>query len=205
MTEMNNIPDWEEKYSNEETETMPWYYPNLDPDFKDALDILEVVSGDVLDIGTGPGTQAIELAKRGFKVTGTDISFAAINKAKIKIINSDLSLSFMQDDILDSSLNSQFDIVLDRGCSHVFPPAKIPIYVSVLNKLIKPGGYLLLKCYSHLESEIIGPYCYRPIDIEYCYNSVFNVVSITDTIYYGPLSHQPKALISVLEKRKNTL
>ena len=75
MTGMNNIPDWEEKYSNEETETMPWYYPNLDPDFKDALEMLEVVSGDVLDIGTGPGTQAIELAKRGFKVTGTDISF----------------------------------------------------------------------------------------------------------------------------------
>jgi len=204
MTKMNNIPDWEEKYRDEEAETMPWYYPDLDPDFKDALDRLEMISGDALDIGTGPGTQAIELAKRGFKVTGTDISFAAIEKAKNLPINSDLNLSFMQDDILDSRLNRQFDIALDRGCSHVFPPEKIPNYVSALNGLIKPGGYLLLKCYSHLESEIIGPYCYRPVDIEYCYSSVFTVLSIKDTIYYGPLEHKPKALISVLKKRNET-
>ncbi|MBI1662851.1 MAG: class I SAM-dependent methyltransferase [Nitrosopumilus sp.] len=38
-----------------------------------------------MDLGTGPGTQALELSKIGFKVTGTDISQSAIEKAK-KII-----------------------------------------------------------------------------------------------------------------------
>lgn len=35
-----------------------------------------------LDLGTGPGTHAMWLAKRGYKVIGSDLSDAAINRAK---------------------------------------------------------------------------------------------------------------------------
>ena len=35
-----------------------------------------------LDVGSGPGTQAIALARRGFRVTATDLSVAAVEGAR---------------------------------------------------------------------------------------------------------------------------
>ncbi|MGR3220509.1 MAG: class I SAM-dependent methyltransferase [Candidatus Anammoxibacter sp.] len=200
MVEMNNIPNWEEKYSTEDVESMPWFYPKLDPDFAEILDRLGLVSGKALDLGCGPGTQAIALAERGFDVTATDISYAAIKKARLRTSKMGLDISFIQDDILDSNLSSRFDIAFDRGCFHVFSPEKMKLYVRTLSRLVKNKGYLFLKCYSHLEFDVIGPYCFRSDEIEYCFNSKFAVLSIKDTVYYGTLNPSPKALICELRK-----
>jgi 2-polyprenyl-3-methyl-5-hydroxy-6-metoxy-1,4-benzoquinol methylase len=74
-------------------------------------------SGIALDLGTGPGTQAIHLARRGFAVTATDISEAAIRLASEKAQNEGLEITWEQDDILDTRLDRQFDFIFDRGCS----------------------------------------------------------------------------------------
>ena len=50
----------------------------LDALIRDALDD----AGDVLDCSCGIGTQAIGLARRGYRVTGTDISPGAIERAR---------------------------------------------------------------------------------------------------------------------------
>src|ERR1700744_1589191 len=54
----------------------------LDPDFEQFFDKFNIVAGEVLDIGTGRGEQAIFMAQKGFRVTATDISVSAISKAK---------------------------------------------------------------------------------------------------------------------------
>ena len=41
-----------------------------------------ITSGKFLDLSTGPGRQATLLAKRGFRVIGSDLSEAAIRKAR---------------------------------------------------------------------------------------------------------------------------
>ena len=61
---------------------MPWYEANLDHDVENEITSRSLNSGNFLDLGTGPGTQAIQLSKYGFQVTGTDISNSAIEKAK---------------------------------------------------------------------------------------------------------------------------
>lgn len=77
-----DLPDWEKLYQQQQVESMPWYNPILDTDLEQALKKLKLERGTILDIGTGPGTQAIALAQRGFRVTATDISETAIAKAK---------------------------------------------------------------------------------------------------------------------------
>lgn len=59
------FPDWDVYYKQNKVETMPWYEKNLDLDIVEEIQFLE--KGKFLDLGTGPGTQAIELAKNGFK------------------------------------------------------------------------------------------------------------------------------------------
>ncbi len=64
-----NLPDWETLYRDQPVETMPWFHAGLDPDLDRALKERKITRGAVLDLGTGPGTQAIALAERGFAVT----------------------------------------------------------------------------------------------------------------------------------------
>src|SRR5687768_12777568 len=103
---------------------MPWYNENLDPDLEEELEREKIFKGRILDLGTGPATQAIQLAKRGLEVTGSDVSEAAIRRAKDVYghNNKDAKVNFIIDDILNSELkDKRFDYVFDRGCFHVLP------------------------------------------------------------------------------------
>src|ERR1043165_5245540 len=104
------FPGWEERYQHQAVETMPWFYPELDDDLKRALDELGLQSGHALHLGTGPGTQAMQLAQRGFDVTATDISQAAIHLAREKAEAQGLVVTWHQDDILSTRLSGPFDL-----------------------------------------------------------------------------------------------
>ncbi len=141
MKEQRTFPDWEQLYQAQEVESMPWFHPDLDPDLEKALKKLNLMQGTALDLGTGPGTQAMVLAERGFQVTATDLSVTAIQKAQKQAQEKGLNVSFVQDDILNSKLDLEFDFVLDRGCFHVLPPERRQEYVQVVSHLLKEGGY----------------------------------------------------------------
>ena len=119
-----------------------------------------------LILGTGPGTQAMQLAQRGFDVTATDISAAAIRLAREKAEAQGLTISWLQDDILSTRLTGPFDLIFDRGCFHVLPPERRQDYVATVAGLLKPGGYFFLKCFSHLQPGTQGPNRFTPEQIQ---------------------------------------
>jgi cyclopropane fatty-acyl-phospholipid synthase-like methyltransferase len=201
MTQQREFPDWEKLYQDQNVESMPWFNPNLDPDLDQALTKLNLhTTSTALDLGTGPGTQAMALAQRGFQVTASDLSATAIEKAQALAKEQGLDISWKQDDILNSNLEQKFDFVFDRGCFHVFPPERRPDYVRVVDSLIKPNGYLFLKCFSHLETRESGPYRFTAEEIKEIFGSRFNVISVEDTVYQGTLDPFPRALFSILKK-----
>ena len=138
-------------------ETMPWFYPELDDDLRHALDRLGLRSGAALDLGSGPGTQAMQLARRGFAVTAVDISEAAIRLAREKAEAQGVKIAWQQDDVLATRLSGPFDLIFDRGCFHVLPPERRPAYASTIAGLPTPGGYFFLKCFSQLQPGAQGP------------------------------------------------
>ena len=200
MNKPREFPDWEQLYQDREVESMPWFNPDLDPDLDQALTKLNLHTGAALDLGTGPGTQAMALAERGFKVTATDISEAAVSRAQSIAKEKGLDISWKQDDIFNSKLDLEFDLVFDRGCFHVFPPERRHDYIRVVGRLIKPKGYLFLKCFSHLQPGEEGPYRFTPEEIREIFSSQFKVCSVEETVYQGTLDPFPRALFSVLEK-----
>jgi 2-polyprenyl-3-methyl-5-hydroxy-6-metoxy-1,4-benzoquinol methylase len=200
MNRQREFPDWEQLYQNQEVESMPWFNPELDPDLDQGLTKLNLHTGDVLDLGTGPGTQAIALAVQGFHVTATDLSATAVEKAQNIAQERGLNISWRQDDILQSNLEQEFDFIFDRGCFHVLPPEKRPDYVTVVDSLIKPKGYLFLKCFSHLEARESGPYRFTPEEIPEIFSVSFKVLSVEETVYQGTLSPLPLALFCILQK-----
>jgi len=68
-----------------------------------------------LDAGCGTGNYSIELARRGYNVTGLDISPELISEAKKKLENKSLHLKFEIGDILKLSSEQKFDGILCRG------------------------------------------------------------------------------------------
>jgi 2-polyprenyl-3-methyl-5-hydroxy-6-metoxy-1,4-benzoquinol methylase len=198
--EKHEFPHWEELYQQREIESMPWFNPELDDDLESALDELGLQRGSALDLGTGPGTQAIGLARRGFTVTATDISDAAIRLAREKAQKQWLEIAWEQDDILDTQLDRQFDLIFDRGCFHVLAPERREDYVKTVSGLLKTGGHLFLKCFSRLQPGEEGPYRFTPEQIREIFGSRLSVLLIKETVYQGTLDPLPRALFCTMQR-----
>lgn len=194
------FPDWEKYYQDNEIEKMPWYEKNLDPDLDYEIKSRNISRGRFLDLGTGPGTQAIQLAKLGFDVTGVDVSENAIQKAKQLSTN----VNFVRDDFLKSKLpDGGFDYILDRGCFHVFEPSQRRKYVEQVKRILDKEGVLFLKCFSIKETRDKGPYHFSKHEIKDIFNKDFVIESVKDTVYHGTLNPLPKALFAVMKKKTN--
>lgn len=203
MPGKDRIRDWEKFYKEETIEDMPWYYPDLDPDVEKALEELGIRSGHFLDLGTGPGTQAIALARRGFRVTAIDFSRTAVEKAIALAKKERVGVEFRRDDILSSRLETEFDYILDRGCFHTFPHGKRIVYIKSVYARLKPGGILFLKCFSSRETGP-GPFRFEPEEIVRYFSKVFRVLSIVETVYHGKREPHPIALFCICEKSTST-
>ncbi|MGK4001190.1 class I SAM-dependent methyltransferase [Sorangium sp. So ce1036] len=205
MSEQRNFPDWQELYRTTPNESLPWYHAGLDPDIERALQRWQVAKGRALDLGTGPATQAFALAERGFDVTGTDLSHAAIERAVAQAAQAQAqgkpAVRFLQDDVLDSRLDERFDVVFDRGCFHCLPPVRRADYARTVERLVAPGGLFFLKCFSTRQPGEQGPYKFSPGDIRAIFGERFEVLSIDESVYQGTLPELPRALFCVLRPR----
>ena len=197
----DGFPDWKKLYEKGDVEKLPWFSEKLDKDLAAALDKLDIAKGKALDQGTGPGTQAIALAKRGFDVTGSDISPAAIDYAKKRAEKEEQKVTFVVDDVLATKLEGPFDFVFDRGCFHVFPAEKREDYVATVKKLLPKDGRLFLKTFCHEQPGTEGPHRFTEEEIREIFEADFDVESIDKTVYEGQLDPQPKAFFTVLRKK----
>jgi ubiquinone/menaquinone biosynthesis C-methylase UbiE len=183
---------------------MPWYNEQLDSDLEEELERRKVSKGRILDLGTGPATQAIQLAKRGLEVTGSDVSEAAINRAKDVYghKNKNMEIIFTVDDILNSKMEDKmFDYVFDRGCFHVLPIEKRPVYIREIKRILDDKGVLFLKCFSIKEPRQEGPYKFSENEIRQLFGNGFVIISVKDTVYQGTLNPLPRALFVVMSKQ----
>ena len=184
---------------------MPWYNENLDSDLQEELDKGKISVDDgkkFLDVGTGPATQAIMLSKRGFTVVGSDLSEAAINRARKKYPN-DPSVNFIVDDILNARFkDDEFDYIFDRGCFHVLSPSDRNKYINKIHQILKKqNGMLFLKCFSDKEPRQEGPYKFSQDEIRDLFGKSFKIHSIEETVYQGTLDPLPKALFVVMTNK----
>lgn len=189
-------PDWRELYETQDPTTMPWYYPGLDPDLEAVLPSL-TGNASFLDIGSGPGNQAAALAALGFRVTGTDISPAAVEAARAAYPG----VRFVEDDIVRTTVADRFDYAFDRGCLHVLAPRDYPSYAASVHRLLAPGGLLFLKCFSDENPpRDFGPLAFSEAGIARVFRGALRVESVARTRYHGPRGLSPHALFVTLRR-----
>jgi len=74
----------------------------------------------ILDVGCGTGRHAIELTKRGYSVTGIDLSVSQLARAKEKAAKSNLKIDFQQQDARNLTFTKEFDVAI-MLCEGGFP------------------------------------------------------------------------------------
>jgi 2-polyprenyl-3-methyl-5-hydroxy-6-metoxy-1,4-benzoquinol methylase len=74
----------------------------------------------ILDVGCGTGRHAIELTKRGYNVTGIDLSESQLERAREKATEAGFDIKFMKADARNLPFNEEFDVAI-MLCEGGFP------------------------------------------------------------------------------------
>ncbi|HZF63808.1 MAG TPA: class I SAM-dependent methyltransferase [Chitinophagaceae bacterium] len=110
----------------------------------------------VLDIPCGFGRHSIELSKRGFYVTGIDISETFIKSLRNKIDSEKLNIKAIQADILTVQLSETFSGALCLGNSFgYFSAHKMKSFVEKISSSLRSGGKVIIN--SGMVAESILP------------------------------------------------
>jgi SAM-dependent methyltransferase len=83
--------------------------------------------GSALDLGCGSGIWGIQLAKRGWRVTGVDIVEKALDRARERVADEGVEMRLVRGDVTDLSATaagSGYRLILDTGTFHGFDSAQ---------------------------------------------------------------------------------
>jgi len=133
----------------------PWEDAAADPPFAEKISEMfareeggrEPPYGRALDIGTGSGIWGIELAKRGWEVTGIDIVDKALARGQERARDANIDMRFIQADVTaleQAGIDDSFRLVLDTGTFHDFNDAQRKAMGRGITAVASPEATVLL-------------------------------------------------------------
>lgn len=112
--------------------------------------------GRVLDVPTGHGRHACELAARGFRVTGVDLSAEFLGAAQSRAGDRGVDVRWEQRDMRDLPWTAEFDGAFCFGNSFGYlEHEENVVFVQAVGRALKPGGRFLID--SGLVAESVLP------------------------------------------------
>jgi cyclopropane fatty-acyl-phospholipid synthase-like methyltransferase len=105
---------------------------------------LELQAGSrVLDVPCGNGRHAVELAKRGCRVTGVDLSVEFLNLARQAAASANVNIDYLHSDMRELPSTGEFDAAYCWGNSFGYMDyAGAEAFLAALARALKPGGRL---------------------------------------------------------------
>ncbi|MEJ7592068.1 MAG: class I SAM-dependent methyltransferase [Planctomycetaceae bacterium] len=154
------FPNWEESIERQATQLSSIVHDRW-PDAK-----------TILDVSCGIGTQSIGLAKRGFKVTASDLSGGAVARAKAETQGRGLEIALSVCDMrgVHNHHQQQFDVVVsaDNSITHLLSDDDLLLALQQLHACTRPGGGCLLTVRDYDQEErgtgLVKPYGVREED-----------------------------------------
>jgi SAM-dependent methyltransferase len=99
-----------------------------------------------LDVGCGSGLEAVHLAEAGLSVIAVDSSRPALELARERAEAAGVALDLRPGSALALPVESAaIDLALDRGCLHGIDREDRPAYAAEIERVLRPGGRLLLR------------------------------------------------------------
>lgn len=153
---------WDERYQGE-GEHRIW---SGEPNQALVAEVSDMEPGRALDLGCGEGADAIWLAKRGWQVTGMDISGVALDRAREAASAAGVTVDWVNVDfVAEPPLEDAYDLVIS------FYPALLKTAgraaVDALSGGVAPGGTLLFVWHADFDPERARRHGIEPDDFLY--------------------------------------
>ncbi|WP_407839314.1 class I SAM-dependent methyltransferase [Streptomyces sp. DSM 116496] len=143
---------WWDGFYADRARPVPFFAAKPDENLVSCLDRgLVPAGGRALDLGCGPGRNALHLAARGFEVDAVDLSPTALAWAEERARAAGARVRFHQGDAFGAAgagLVGPYDLIYDSGCFHHLPPHRRVSYLDLLDRLLAPGGRFALTCFA---------------------------------------------------------
>jgi len=142
------------------------------------------ISGDVLDVVCGTGENALFLAGRGHNVWGVDSAPAAIEIARRKAKERDLTATFLVQDTLNlQEIGRTFETGIDSGLFHTLSDPERLLFVRNLSAVLKPGGTYFMLAFSELEPGGYGPRRITKKEIQAAFSEGWRINEIQAAVF----------------------
>ncbi|MGW8486508.1 class I SAM-dependent methyltransferase [Streptomyces sp. NPDC055886] len=144
---------WDDFYADR-SKAVPFFADKPDENLDAYLRQGLVAPGRVLELGCGPGRNALHLASLGFEVDAVDLSPAALAWARERADKAGAhGVRFHRGDAFaltaeGAALAGPYDLIYDSGCFHHLPPHRRISYLALLERCLAPGGHFALACFA---------------------------------------------------------
>lgn len=139
--------DWNNFYSDRERK-IPFFRNYPDENVVEYFETEKISNGKVLELGCGPGRNAIFFAEKGCVVDAVDQSEEGIEWAKERAAEKNIDVNFIKTNIFELKIEEgTYDVVYDSGCFHHIAPHRRMNYLDLVNRALKPGGSFALTCF----------------------------------------------------------
>ena len=128
---------WQTKF---ETNHVPWDRGAASPQLALWLDHKALAPCRIAVPGCGSGHEVVQLAARGFDVTGLDYAPAAVARTRTALAGA--SAEVIEADVLQWHPSTRFDAVYEQTCLCALHPDHWVNYSRQLHAWLKPGGKL---------------------------------------------------------------
>ncbi|MFF4095578.1 class I SAM-dependent methyltransferase [Streptomyces sp. NPDC001834] len=142
---------WWDGFYADRTRPVPFFAAKPDESLVSYADRRLISPGRALDLGCGPGRNALYLASLGFRVDAVDLSPAALAWAGERAREAGADIRFHHGDafaLTATELTGPYDLIHDSGCFHHLPPHRRVSYLALLDRVLAPGGHLALTCFA---------------------------------------------------------
>ncbi|GAA1270916.1 class I SAM-dependent methyltransferase [Kitasatospora nipponensis] len=159
-------PEFWDGFYADRSKPVPFFVPKPDESLAGYLERGLITPGRALDLGCGPGRNALFLASRGFAVDAVDLAPVGLEWARDRAREAGVDVRFVCGDMFrltGTELVGPYDLVVDSGCLHHLPPHRRVSYLALLDRALAPGGHLALTCFAagSMGSELSDADLYR--------------------------------------------
>ena len=105
---------------------------------------------EILELCCGTGRLTIPIAKDGYSICGVDYTPSMLEQAKMKAIEAELVIDFIEADIRMLDLQEKFDLIFIpfNSIHHLYKNEDLFRAFNVVKNHLKEGGLFLLDCFN---------------------------------------------------------
>ncbi|MFB6826261.1 class I SAM-dependent methyltransferase [Streptomyces virginiae] len=185
--------DFWDRFYADRSRPVPFFAAKPDENLAAYLDQSLIAPARALDLGCGPGRNALYLAARGFEVDAVDLSPVAVAWSEDRAQEAGVDIRLLCGDAFalpDTELSGPYDLVVDSGRFHHLPPHRRVSYLTLLDRVLAHGGHLALTSFAageagmgseltdadlYRERELQGGLAYTPESLRWIFSDLAEV------------------------------